>query len=162
MYRAQDEDPLGGMEQGEIEGGIFFLVYYRTGNFDVVYYSGGVAVAVASAAAKSKGRMAGGTLWWDSMRNWPPQIMAGARCIIWGYAWRCRYRSISSDRQRPTSLIMSVSTWPHRSAMAPPARSARAEMAAAGMPSSGRAAAALRKVAVSWVAETALCVRGVV
>ena len=46
--------------------------------------------------------------------------------------------------------------------MAPPARRARAEIAEAGMPSSGKAAAALRKVAVSWVAETALWLRRVV
>ena len=45
--------------------------------------------------------------------------MAGTACV-------CKYRNIASDFQRPTSLIVSVSTRAHRRAVAPPGRRERA------------------------------------
>jgi hypothetical protein len=48
-----------------------------------------------------------------------------------------RYRSIASDFHRPINWTNRGSTWAHRSAMAPPARSAWAEISPGCKPSSG-------------------------
>ena len=48
--------------------------------------------------------------------------MAAERPVITGCACTCKYRYISSDRQRPTRRIRSLSIPAHRRAIAPPAR----------------------------------------
>jgi hypothetical protein len=60
-----------------------------------------------------------------------------------------RYRSISSERQRPRRRILSVSTSAQRRAIVPPERSDLAEMSSGRKPKSGpRAVMAMRREAV--------------
>ena len=56
----------------------------------------------------------------------PPVIMARAKFFMTGAACRWRYRSISSDLQRPRRRMTSVSTFAQSSAFAPAARRHRA------------------------------------
>jgi hypothetical protein len=51
-----------------------------------------------------------------------------------GRAWTWRYRSISSDLQRPKSRILSGSTSAHSNAMAPLERRERMEMSCGVIP----------------------------
>jgi hypothetical protein len=69
-----------------------------------------------------------------------------------GNAWTCRYRSISSDFQRPRSLILSVSTAAHSRAIAPEERKDRIEMSLGVMPQvAPMAATAVRRCWVRMV-----------
>ena len=52
-----------------------------------------------------------------------------------GAACKCKYRSISSERQRPSNRITSVSTLAHSSALAPAARRHLAETSEGRNPS---------------------------
>mmetsp|Transcript_18603 Transcript_18603/g.38900 ORF Transcript_18603/g.38900 Transcript_18603/m.38900 type:complete len:184 (-) Transcript_18603:2661-3212(-) len=60
--------------------------------------------------------------------------MERAKSCIRGQAVVCRYRIIASERQRPRSLILSVSTLLRRRAIAPPARIKRVEMSRRAKP----------------------------
>ena len=79
--------------------------------------------------------------------------MVEARSRIRGRAWACRYRNIASDFQRPTRRMVSASTLPQRSAMAPPARRLRALMSDAAKPRPERALAEERRTAVRSLEE---------
>lgn len=66
--------------------------------------------------------------------KWPCWSIAGARCATTGKACTCRYRSISSDLQRPRSRILSVSMLAHNNAIAPEEHRERMEISVSVMP----------------------------
>ena len=87
----------------------------------------------------------GGNVLASMERNWPPDNIKLENVCICGYACKCKYRSIWSERQRPINLMMSGSTLAHSRAIAPPARRARAEMSDEARPRVGNNTVAARR-----------------
>lgn len=67
-----------------------------------------------------------GTSWFGMRVKTPPSSIFLERLSVTPAIWACRYRIISSERQRPNSRMMSVSTPPQSRALAPAARRERA------------------------------------
>jgi hypothetical protein len=78
-----------------------------------------------------------GTSWPGMTVKVPLVSMMDARLRMWGHACVVRYRSITSERHRPTSWITFGSMLPHSRAMAPPALVDRAETSSGRNPREG-------------------------
>jgi hypothetical protein len=81
--------------------------------------------------------MLAGTNWPGTTVNEPLDAMMEARCRMWDQAWVVRYRSMVSERHRPTSCITSGSILPQRRAIAPPALVERADTSSGRKPMDG-------------------------
>ena len=120
----------------------------RAGGWEVCGRPVGVMETSVHYRLSTIGVMCVGTLVPGSSVKLPCVSMVAARSRMRGRAWTCKYWNMASDFQWPTRRMVSASTLPQRSALAPPARRLRALMSGAMKPRPGRACAEVRRMVV--------------